>query len=93
MTVVGRNCAHSIGSAPLVLVVAVVVEARAIGTPTSNTIHRLTAALSDTGDLAIIKWTNLSTKFGLGGYLVRSAALILMTWSSKQRSSVQIVEV
>ena len=81
MTVVGRNCAHSIGSAPLVLVITVVMEARAIGTPTSNTVHRLTAALSDTGDLAIIKWTFLTIQVSLGGHLVCSAALILMAWS------------
>ena len=92
-TVVGRNCTHGIGSATSVLVVVVVVEARAIGTPTSNTVHRLTAALSDTGDLAIIKWTFLTIQVSLGGHLVRSAALILMAWSCKQRSSVQIVEV
>ena len=78
MTVVGRNCAHSIGSAPLVLVITVVVDTAAIGTKASNTVYRLTAALSDTGDLAIVKWTFLTIQVSLGGHLVRSAALVLV---------------
>ena len=91
MTVVGRHCAHSIGSAPLVLVVTVVVDTAAIGTKASNTVHRLTATLGDTGNLAIIKWTFLTIQVSLGGHLVCSAALVLMTWSSKQRSSLHNV--
>ena len=42
-SIVGRVCADDIVSAAPVLVVLAVMEARAVGTPVSNTVHRLAA--------------------------------------------------
>ena len=41
VAIVGRVCADDIVSAAPVLVVLAVMEARAVGTPVSNTVHRL----------------------------------------------------
>ena len=77
-SIVGRVCADGIVSAAPVLVIIAVMEARAIGTPVSNTVHWLAAAVCRTLDLVVCMQTFLATQVSLCGDLVGSAALVLM---------------
>ena len=58
--------------------VIIVMEARAIWTPVSNTINGLTAALSDTLNLSILVRTFLAIQGWAGVHLIGSASLVHM---------------
>ena len=88
IAIVGHICADGIVSAAPVLVVLAVMEARAIGTPVSNTVHRLAATILGALDLAVRMWTLLTVEVLLRGDLVGSAALVLVTNSLMLAASV-----
>ena len=87
-SIVDRACADGIVSAAPVLVVFAVMEARAIGTPVSNTVHRLAATILGALDLVVRVWTLLAIEIVLRGDLVGSAALVLVTRSNMLAASV-----
>ena len=87
-SIVGRVCADDIVSAAPVLVVLAVMEARAVGTPVSNTVHRLAATILGALDLVVRVWTLLAIEIVLRGDLVGSAALVLVTNSLMLAASV-----
>ena len=87
-SIVGSVCADDIVSAAPVLVVLDVMEARAIGTPVSNTVHRLAATILGALDLVVRVWTFLTVEILLCGDLVGSAALVLVTNSLMLAASV-----
>ena len=80
--IVGRVCADGIVSAAPVLVVLAVMEARAVGTPVSNTVHRLATGFSCTFNLVMREWAFLSIEKRCCSNLVGSAALVLVTISN-----------
>ena len=77
-SIVGRICADGIVSAALVLVVIAVMEARAIGTPVSNTVHRLAAAVCRAINLVVCMRTFLTIEIVLCGDLESSASFVLV---------------
>ena len=87
-SIVGRVCADDIVSAAPVLVVLAVMEARAVGTPVSNTVHRLAATILGALDLVVRVWTLLAIEIVLCGDLVGSAALVLVSRSNVIAASV-----
>ena len=84
----GGVCANGIVSAAPVLVVLAVMEARAVGTPVSNTVHRLAATILGALDLVVRVWTFLTVEVLLCGDLVGSAALVLVTRSNMIAASI-----
>ena len=82
IAIVSSIGADGIGSAAPVLVVIAVMEARAIGTPVSNTVHRLAAAVCRAINLVVCMRTFLTIEIVLCGDLVGSAALVLVTISN-----------
>ena len=84
---VSSVCGHLVLPAPLVLVVRGVMVARSIRTPRPNTVHRLRATRGDTLALSFTVWTALSVAGSIGGVLVLSALLVLLTgWIMKADS-------
>ena len=88
-SIVGRICADGIVSAAPVLVIIAVMEARAVGTPVSNTVHWLAATILGALNLAVRVWTLLSIEIVLRGDLVGSAALVLVVFSNVIAAAVQ----
>ena len=88
-SIVGRVCSDNIVSAAPVLVVLIVMEASVIGTPVSNTVHWLAAAVCRTLDLVVCMQTFLATQVSLCGDLVGSAALVLVVFSNVIAAAVQ----
>ena len=89
-SIVGRVCADGIVSAAPVLVVLAVMEASAIGTPVSSTVHRLAATILGALDLVVRMRTLLAIEILLGGDLVGSAALVLVSRSLMLAASIGV---
>ena len=78
VAIVGVICADGIVSAAPVLVILAVMEARAIGTPVSNTVHRLATAVCRAINLVVCMRTFLTIEIVLCGDLESSASFVLV---------------
>ena len=87
-SIVGSVCIDKEVSAAPILVLIGIMEARAVGTPVSNTVHRLAATILGALDLVVRVWTLLTVEILLCGDLVGSAALVLVTNSLMLAASV-----
>ena len=87
VTVVSRVSADGVGPAPPVLVVVVIMEARAVSSPVANTVNGLRATLLDALHMVVLMWALLSIQVSLGGDLVGSAPNVRVV-SREQRPSV-----
>ena len=76
--IVQGNLAHTVHTAALILVVLVVIGASIVGTPRSNTVHRLGAALESALLKCIGVWTSVSVVGSSHCNLVQSASLVLV---------------
>ena len=89
-TIVSSVNSDGIGSASLVLVLTCVMLAIRVGSPCSSTINRLGTSLLGALNLLVLKWTLLAVQVSLGGNLVGSALLILVTSSNVLAARVRI---
>ena len=88
VTVVSRVSADGVGPAPPVLVVVVIMEARAVSSPVANTVNRLRALICSAIHLSVLMWALLSIQVSLGSNLKRSAPLILVARCNMRAAAV-----
>ena len=87
-SIMGRVCSNNIVSAAPVLVVLIVMEASVIGTPVSNTVHRLAALFHITLNSTILMWTLFTIQITFNRNNEGPAALVLVAISNMIAASI-----
>ena len=93
IAIVSNTGGDLVGSASPVNVISSIMEAVAIHTPVSNTIHWLRATLNCALNLAILMWALLSTQVSHSGDSVSSAALVFMNILEQRPSVLKLGQV